>query len=565
MACCTTTVEVEKLQCKHPVCKPRTAGKVWERQGCIKECMIYAVQGPDFDNSIKTPDYVPNITHGNSSNLSQPAGELINPRKKSNCQKRLSENKDFIYRSKIFPLEKCRKPVAYDESFVPDNTMLFGEMTVYEEPLGKLVNPPKSYEQVLNESAIGHKNYVMTHNDYNVGEMVNRGYNWGGRNPQNIKFGKETPHFNNGRNMANTMKWVNFKPADRHTRLVSSKWDTFQQRFQPQIGKVLDPISDTMKVGPDFTFGAPLRPDKYSVGDLMHMRDSESLMAGRDLQRGWLACIRHHLKMANYHNFDGLESAFRFYDSNNTGFIEPQNLSDACWKLNLPIDDKQLRVLMQFCCCVPGDKPDNDKDFKIDYIQFVNFLNWQQKYDTLMPPDNPRLENDEEKEKATVLIRQIDKAIGNHFTMNSLYDHTIPYKASLNVGRTNGIPTVRSDIPAPRIRRLSDRVNYGDESDAHGLIHPSIFSTHGVYDRDFFKPRSRIDIRKIFEAIGVKMSEETFNKVWNFAVGWSEKFLKKNQKDKVCVEAFRAALDTAQGTVIFKAEEDSIKSLDSRT
>ena len=55
--------------------------------------------------------------------------------------------------------------------------------------------------------------------------------------------------------------------------------------------------------------------------------------------------------------------------------------------------------------------------------------------------------------------------------------------------RSYGVPTIRSDIAAPRIKRISDVKNYGDESDAHGLINPSVYSNKGVYEKDFFQPR----------------------------------------------------------------------------
>jgi hypothetical protein len=63
--------------------------------------------------------------------------------------------------------------------------------------------------------------------------------------------------------------------------------------------------------------------------------------------------------------------------------------------------------------------------------------------------------------------------------------------------RTYGVPSVRSDIPAPRFRRVADRVNYGDESTALGLISPSIYTSHGVYEKDFLMPRSKEEVRAL--------------------------------------------------------------------
>ena len=37
--------------------------------------------------------------------------------------------------------------------------------------------------------------------------------------------------------------------------------------------------------------------------------------------------------------------------------------------------------------------------------------------------------------------------------------------------------------------------NYGDESDAYGLMYPSLYSNSGVYESDFFEPRSEAEVR----------------------------------------------------------------------
>ena len=38
--------------------------------------------------------------------------------------------------------------------------------------------------------------------------------------------------------------------------------------------------------------------------------------------------------------------------------------------------------------------------------------------------------------------------------------------------------------------------NYGDEGNAYSLLHPSIFSQKGVFERDFFKTRSKEEVQR---------------------------------------------------------------------
>ena len=52
------------------------------------------------------------------------------------------------------------------------------------------------------------------------------------------------------------------------------------------------------------------------------------------------------------------------------------------------------------------------------------------------------------------------------------------------------MPTIRSDLPAPRIKRVDDRKNYGDDAFAYALMNPNLYSQHNVYERDLLKPRS---------------------------------------------------------------------------
>jgi hypothetical protein len=60
--------------------------------------------------------------------------------------------------------------------------------------------------------------------------------------------------------------------------------------------------------------------------------------------------------------------------------------------------------------------------------------------------------------------------------------------------RTYGVPTIRSDIPAPRLRRVSDRTNYGDCGGGGALLNPSVYTNLGVTEQHFFEPRSRQEV-----------------------------------------------------------------------
>lgn len=60
--------------------------------------------------------------------------------------------------------------------------------------------------------------------------------------------------------------------------------------------------------------------------------------------------------------------------------------------------------------------------------------------------------------------------------------------------RTYGTPTVRSDLPAPRMRRTGDTTNYGDSSTARDLLFPSVHSAHGVFEEHLLCSRTKKEV-----------------------------------------------------------------------
>uniref|UniRef100_A0A8C5T871 EFHB C-terminal EF-hand domain-containing protein n=1 Tax=Malurus cyaneus samueli TaxID=2593467 RepID=A0A8C5T871_9PASS len=77
-----------------------------------------------------------------------------------------------------------------------------------------------------------------------------------------------------------------------------------------------------------------------------------------------------------------------------------------------------------------------------------------------------------------------------------------------------GIPSIRSDIPAPRVRRLSDTTNYGDQGTGFAVLFPSVFGQRGVYERDLLKKRPKAEIKEVLHNIGMNVADERFEELW---------------------------------------------------
>lgn len=536
------------------------AGKIFNCNETTKDCLhpdLSKLSLKEVNETKSSSVYqyhnVQELTHGVSSQSSIHASDLINPDKKSWYQQRLLDKKEEVYVSKKSPLGKSRTTQSSGEQDKLNRKRL-GIVTKPNDADAAryMVNPVKTYKEVEEESKAGHEMYVITHHDYDVGETCNRKYDWSktiaNKKIQDYGFGIATPHSNDGRNVAETLRWNHARAPERNTEFVSKRLDEFRERTQPQLGKVHDPIADTLKVPPNHAYGISIMGGNYTAADLLHMRPESQFLQGKDRKRGLLSIVRQQLKKANYHNFKDLESAFQFYDSQNKGFIDFSQLRDACLKFNLPIDDAVLVDLIDYCSSSDGDQ--DSKSDNIDYLKFINFINWQDKFPNSVPDEYAN--EPQQKAKQTVLRKQIDRGVSSETTYSANINATVGVRREQYENqRTYGVPTVRADRPAPRTRRISDRTNYGDESDAYGLVNPSVYAKRGVYEKDFFELRPKAEIKMIFQRIGVNLTDEAFDEIWRrVAVS-----TKHDTEQVASVESFRGELDRIQATDIHRTDE----------
>mgnify|MGYP001810552883 CR=1 FL=1 len=71
---------------------------------------------------------------------------------------------------------------------------------------------------------------------------------------------------------------------------------------------------DTRFIGPDHIFGLTNTSDHFGAGDIIHGREAERTLKGKEKQRAYIASIRAHLARFNYIKFETLSDAFKFYD-----------------------------------------------------------------------------------------------------------------------------------------------------------------------------------------------------------------------------------------------------------
>ncbi|XP_018424752.1 PREDICTED: EF-hand domain-containing family member B [Nanorana parkeri] len=492
-----------------------------------------------FYGKANDPNVENDIVHGVSTHQSLNAGSLINRQSKTLFQQKLMEKRESIYSShKRTPLGRSHDQTIMFPPTMNVNEMIFGKKNKRGFSAGVLIYPSKDKQELEEEARRGHDIYVVTHNDYDVGEKKDRKYDWT-KFRKDRTFGIETPHFNDGRNVAKSVRWLQEIKTNEAANIVSKRVDDFRERTQHQLGKVLDPIADTLNVPADHTFGILLRPEKYGVGDIIHNREPKDFLRSKDKHRAILAAVQQHLKKANYHHFGSLLEAFRHYDKNGDGKIDKEELKDACVTFGLHLDPNVLDYLVEYC--------DEDKDGLINFVEFANFLTWKDKMsigkleekiltqECLLKPEEIVLKEEGGSEKTTKTLLKGQRTPDVYETSSSRIGAATTAPSSI-YSRTYGVPTVRTDIAAPRFRRISDRSNYGDVSNAFGLLCPSIFTQKMVYDRDIFKSRPKEEIAQILRNIGVHIPDDHFETLWDMAT-------KRHPKGEVSVETIRGVLD----------------------
>uniref|UniRef100_A0A3P9KRP5 EF-hand domain-containing protein n=1 Tax=Oryzias latipes TaxID=8090 RepID=A0A3P9KRP5_ORYLA len=488
------------------------------------------------------PDVASSLIHGVSTKPSPSvshADSLLNPPLKTLFQEKMLEVKESVYASRRkAPLSRSRDQPAQLPSWF-DGTTIFGTKTVK----GEIINPSKTAEEMETDAQEGHEADVRSHKDYFVGGRINRKYD-SRCFSDDCRFGIPTPHFNDGRIVGKTLKCPLQSDGIILHRFYNPNpvWQRSgtKEKLALEFGKVENIKLNAPPLPTDHTFGIVVPPDYTGAGEIIHCAEPGQYTRGRDSWSGQVQALRHHLKNLNFQNFPSLMKAFQHYDKKGKEMVDKEDLKAVFREFQLDVKEAVLDQLLAYC--------DADKDGLLSFTEFANFLNWKdlmplhsQKLikepaqqllsQALIKPEDPEPVRPGSTEKPIRTLTRTSAAPDQFMTSSSLTGAV----SHASNSRTSGVPSVRSDLPAPRVKRMGDTTNYGDSSTAADLLHPSVHALRGVHEEHFLCPRSKEEISEIFRNVGVDISEETFEEAWALAS-------MKRPNGEVCVETFRNTL-----------------------
>jgi len=137
----------------------------------------------------------------------------------------------------------------------------------------------------------------------------------------------------------------------------------------------------------------------------------------------------------------------------------------------------------------------------------------------------------------------VRECIGNYAPAEQLPDKDLSKSIrpgwrniSVNENRVFGVPSIRSDVPAPSLKSVADHQNYGDEAGAATLLYPPRFADGGVTQGDFLTAISKPEIADIFRCAGFDLDDNTIDHTYERAKSLDAGGL-------VSVQSFRMALN----------------------
>ena len=99
----------------------------------------------------------------------------------------------------------------------------------------------------------------------------------------------------------------------------------------------------------------------------------------------------------------------------------------------------------------------------------------------------------------------------------------------------------RNEVPDPNKVFGKPTAGYrqGRDPTSYECLAPGAFESRGITDEDFLSTRGQDEIRDVFDAVGIRLDDETFERIW-YRAAWHYDF---NGDGQVSIEEFRRAMN----------------------
>ncbi|KAJ3282947.1 hypothetical protein BCR33DRAFT_847840 [Rhizoclosmatium globosum] len=205
------------------------------------------------------------MTHGVQYEYGPSAGEVLFPKQSHPILQEAEKRREKIYHRVEHQAlgQSIDHHVEFPE-FCAHPDFKFG-MSSFEDVSVREIMYPPPHVPTENDEKI-RKQYLVSHWSYGPGEIRTH---YGDFKVPDHKLLPDN-HDNNGLRVKEALYWTEESFKARETKLSSKRLAEFRRRTQPEIGKVHDPLKETLSHLPeDYSFGISFPQDAYHVCDLL--------------------------------------------------------------------------------------------------------------------------------------------------------------------------------------------------------------------------------------------------------------------------------------------------------
>ncbi|CAH8651967.1 unnamed protein product [Schistosoma rodhaini] len=513
--------------------------------------------------------------------------DLIIPPKETLLSEIITRNQEAIYDStKKRPLgcSSLRDLPPHLDKY----KTTFGMIYEKGDRAGDLINPPRKRIDITNEELENHQHYLISHKHLFPGEQAHRNYK---NFDDKQTFGMHTNCDPRGIHVRRAMDWTFNDSNNQHTTIMNKIQIDYKMKHDDILGKVRDPIRDTMKIPDDHIFGLFNKTNDTTVGQLLHgllprsisglYTEKSSIHKQNEFNKKnriqysdrfklMMSVIHHALRKAHYTHGPEI-IAILSQLANKSNLIPMIDVRRIFNHFQVPLDEELTEHLFDLIAvpasnemikhvkeCIKQNKENditNEKHYHIendvinwavDWCKLSELLNWNNDkfmrnccsgFTTIASNSSsssvvqPEYYEDTENVHSR-LQRAIQANIHHWTTTNSIYTGNLNGLINTHNWEILGEKSLQLDKLVPKFRRSTDHTHYGDEAGVGSIINPSIFTNYGLNNRDLLTLRNKQDILDLFTQANLCYlfnAPLSFNKVWQMALNLDKTLLGNKQ------------------------------------